>query len=120
MRNVETIFREVESIADFIGHNIDSATYTNGYGDMPLHVVANWGDCEAISILVNAGANIDAVGESGFTPLHCAAEQNKADAILLLRRLGAAIVQDDAGDTPLELACLLGNKEAIDALRQSI
>ncbi|NIN34750.1 MAG: ankyrin repeat domain-containing protein, partial [Gammaproteobacteria bacterium] len=35
----------------------------------PIHVAAAWGDCEAISILVDAGADINARGERGFTPL---------------------------------------------------
>jgi ankyrin repeat protein len=69
---------------------------------------------------VSAGANIDAIGESGFTPLHCAVEQNKPDAVVLLRKLGAKTMKDSDGETPLELAFSLNNTEALNALRQSI
>lgn len=120
MRDIDTIFREIERVPDFVGHTIDSVNYVNGYGDSPLHIVSIWGDCEAISILVSSGANIDAIGEGGLSPLHCAVEQNKPEAILLLRRLGAKSIKDSDGETPLSLANLLGNKEAINALMQSI
>ncbi|MDX1458028.1 MAG: hypothetical protein R3276_10600 [Marinobacter sp.] len=74
MRDIETILKEIEAVPDFFGHEVISVTYKNGYGDMPLHIVSGWGDCDAIQVLVRAGAPIDAPGEGGFTPLHCAVE----------------------------------------------
>lgn len=120
MRTTEDIFKEVERVPDFYGHRIDSVFYRNGYGDTPLHIVANWGDCEAISVLLSAGADVNAIGESGFTPLHCAAEQNRSGAIILLRKAGASTIGDADGETPLELATSLGNRQAINALRKKI
>lgn len=120
MRDIEAIFKEVEEVPDFTGHKIDSVLYRNGYGDSPLHIVANWGDSEAIEILVSAGADINAKGETGFTPLHCAAEQNRPAAILKLLQLGAKILENDDGKTPLELAKSLENIEAINVLVKSI
>lgn len=116
MRTIENIFKEIESVPDFAGHTVISVDYKNAYGDTPLHIVSNWGDCEAIEILVSAGADLNAMGESGFTPLHCAAEQNKPEAITKLIKLGAISIQDEDGQTPLELARVLGNTEAISAL----
>lgn len=115
MRTIEDLYKEIESVADFAGHRINSVNYSNGYGDTPLHIVCNWGDCEAIEILVAAGADINAVGETGFTPLHCAAEQNKPKAISKLLALGAKSTKDSNGQTPLELAQILGNMEAVSA-----
>ncbi|GAB2880968.1 ankyrin repeat domain-containing protein [Microbulbifer echini] len=120
MRDIEIIFREIENVPDFTGHNIDSLKYTNGYGDTPLHIVSSCGKREASGISVSAGANVDAIGESGFTPLDCAAEQNKPDGVVFLRRLGAKTIHDSGGETPLELAFSLGNKEAVNARSQSI
>lgn len=120
MRDIEAIFEAVEKVPDFIGHEINSVSYKNGYGDSPLHVVANWGDIEAIEILVSAGADINAKGETGFTPLHCAAEQNRSAAVVKLLQLGAKVLKNDDGETPLELAKSLKNIEAIDVLEQSI
>lgn len=120
MRNLEDIFREVETTPDFDGHKINSVTYRNGWGDTPLHIVSNWGDCEAVKILTEAGADINARGETGFTPLHCAAEQNHPQAVRLLLLLGAEIVEDANGDTPIALADIFGHQEVIEILRNGI
>lgn len=120
MRTIQSIFREIESVPDFIGHRITSVNYRNGYGDTPLHIVSGWGDCEAIQILVDAGADINSRGETGFTALHCAAEQNRPEAIRLLSSLGAEVVDDEDGNTPLVLAALLKNTDAMEAFARCI
>ncbi len=119
MRSLEDIFLEVEAEPDFLHHKIDSVDYKNDYGDTPLHVVSHWGDCEAIHMLAEAGANINAKGERGYTPLHCASEQNHFKAIKLLLALGVDIQLDDDGYSPLALAELLENTEAIEALKNT-
>jgi uncharacterized protein len=117
MRTIETIFREIEGVPDFAMHSINSVHYTNGHGDTPLHIVSYWGDCEAISILVANGANINATGESGFTALHCAAQMNKPEAIQLLLKLGAKPdIHDSNNLIPLELAKILKLSEAVKVL----
>lgn len=120
MRTIEDIFRQIESVADFSGHQIDSVHYRNGYDDTPLHIVANWGDIEAIKLLVNAGADVNAIGETGFTPLHCAAEQNWPEAVELLLALGATQIPDKDGCLPYELAKMLGNSESLKVLENAI
>lgn len=120
MSEIERIFRKIESVPDFSGSAVDAVHFRNRYGDTPLHIVSNWGDCEAIQVLVSAGADINSVGETGFTPLHCASEQNHPKAIVLLLALGASIMKDENGETPQSLAELLGNNEAISAFTKSI
>ena len=119
MRSLEDIFSEIETVPDFYSHKIDSVNYKNGYGDTPIHIVSNWGDCEAIHLLAEAGADINAKGERGYTPLHCASEQNHFKAIKLLLILGAEIQLDDDGYSPLALAELLENTESIEALKNT-
>lgn len=120
MRTIEDIYKEIESAPDFAGHRVTSVGYRNGCGDTPLHIVSNWGDCEAIELLVSSSADLNAVGKTGFTPLHCAVEQNKTEAIKLLLQLGAKIIPDANGQTPLELAKILGNTEATNAFSKNI
>jgi len=119
MKSLENIFARIEATPDFYNQKIDSVNYKNEYGDSPLHIVSNWGDCEAIYLLVEAGADINAKGERGYTPLHCAAEQNHFKAIKLLLALGTDILLDDDNYSPLELAELLENAEAIEALQST-
>lgn len=117
-QSIEDIFRRIEEVPDFFGLKIDSVQFRNQYGDTPLHIVCCWDDIEAIEALVNAGADINAKGESGFTPLHCVVEQNHPEAILKLVELGASDLLDDAGKSALELARVLQNIEAATALEK--
>lgn len=55
-------------------------------------------------MLVLAGADINAQGENGFTPLHCAAKMYKPEAILVLRKLGARMNILADGETAMEVA----------------
>lgn len=48
-----------------------------------------------------------------MTPLHCAVEQERPEAIVLLLALGAEIIPDSDGYTPMQLAELLGHSELI-------
>lgn len=120
MNSIESIFRAIEAVPDFSGRRITSVNDQNGYGDTPLHIVSCWGDSEAIEVLLAAGADINAVGETGFTPLHCAVEQNHFEAIEVLVRSGAILIKDSNDQTPLELAELLGHKEAVQALKNTV
>jgi ankyrin repeat protein len=45
---------------------------TDCEGNTPLHVMVWRKDCNAINLLIEAGANVDAVGDMGETPLHVA------------------------------------------------
>lgn len=113
MRTLSEVLSQVEAVPDYAGHKVSSVNYRNCYGDTPLHIVANWGDCEAIRLLVEFGADINAKGETGFTPLHCAAEQDREEAVRFLLSLGAHIEKDEEGNTALELAKLLDNSSAV-------
>ncbi|WP_018607825.1 ankyrin repeat domain-containing protein [Uliginosibacterium gangwonense] len=118
MSKLEQVFSRIESVPDFSGHQITSVAYRNGWGDSPLHIVSVWGDCEAIKILLDAGADINAQGESGFTPLHYAAEQNHPAAVELLLTMGAKPLRNDDNDTPLALAEKLGHTNILTILKQ--
>ena len=77
----------------------------------PLHSAAAEGDIEAITALLNAGADLNAKDEWGKSPIHVAAENGRAWAIRALLDAGA---DPDAGYgfeglTPLQSAtgCML-------------
>ena len=59
------------------------------FGDTPLHIMAIWGDVENARTLIEAGAEIDARGEDGFTPLLNAVGQGHVEMVRLLLDSGA-------------------------------
>ena len=77
------------------------------FGNTPLKVAAVWGDPDAIHLLLDAGADIDARNEHGFTALHHAAQQGHIAAAKALIQRGANLaLLDDEGRTPAQ--CCLG------------
>lgn len=88
-------------------------------GDTPLHFAAIQGNVRAISLLLDAGADIGAAGESGYTPLHYAVEQSRLEAVRVLLERGADIsLQTETGLTSVELAKLVRDDEIQRLLQQ--
>jgi ankyrin repeat protein len=80
-------------------------------GDTPLHVASQMGDAIAVETLVNAGANANAMGDRGRTPLFCT-ESAKVAKILVAA--GANLDhRDNDGMTVVELAEILNRQEIL-------
>src|SRR5215469_4252766 len=58
-------------------------------GDTPLHVAAIRGDREGARLLVEAGANVDALGDMSCTPLYYAVSHRHPEVARLLLEYGA-------------------------------
>jgi len=58
-------------------------------GDTLLHIAAIDNDLTGLKLLIDAGLNINALGEDGYTPLHEAAEQANYEAASFLLQKGA-------------------------------
>ena len=87
---------------------------THGFaGDTPLHLMAWSNDAEGAQMLIDAGANPNAVGEMGETPLHTAISQNSLNVIRVLLAAGASTsIRSEFGETPKELAAATGGTVA--------
>ena len=104
-RTVEDVLAAVnESVGDTFVEPVTSIRSERIGGDTALHIVAKWGDAEAVRLLVKAGATIDKPGEDNNTPLHYAAMLGKLEAAKCLVELGAKPSRDRYGNTPSQLA----------------
>jgi ankyrin repeat protein len=59
-------------------------------GKTPLWTAAEWGQLEAGRELVNAGADLEAIGPGGYTPLFAAARRGDLLFVQLLLDHGAS------------------------------
>jgi uncharacterized protein len=85
-------------------------------GDTLLHLPAETGD---IQTLVDAGANVNAEGDIGNTPLHGAALRGKTRAAEKLLQLGANDkAHNQFGETPLDVAKNGGHREIVALLKR--
>lgn len=104
---------EVKHILDIMGPQLANASYGGG---RPLHFVAcNGNDCaEKISVLLAAGADLDATDHHGRTPLAIACLAANSPAVASLLACGAkSLATDNEGVTPFERALAKGNKEIV-------
>ena len=83
-----------------------------------LHRAADENEVEAIGLLIEAGANVNARENHGLTPLHYAAFRNAVEAIESLVKAGADIKarEKEGGCTPLHSAARNNAVEAIESL----
>ncbi len=84
-------------------------------GETPLHIVAVWGDVESAKVLLDAGADIDVLGEDDHTPLHEAIGQGHIEMVRLLISRGADLRRRCSFGDAFELAAL-GHDENIKIL----
>lgn len=66
-----------------------------GDDDTPLHVACVWGDLSAIDLLVSGGADINARGDLGATPIYNAVSFERVRSVERLLKAGATIDDDN-------------------------
>jgi uncharacterized protein len=105
------------AVRDLLQHgaNVDAASAD---GMTALHWVAERGDADIATMLVRAGANVDATTRlGGYTPLLLAAKDGHAPVVELLLQAGAdANAPTTTGTTPLMFASASGVVDAVTRL----
>ena len=82
---------------------IDPLTYRAADGDHLIHIAAFTGDLRTVEWLLDAGEDINAVGDMGETPAHNAASNLHKDVFELLVGRGADLtIKSEFGTTPIE------------------
>lgn len=72
-----------------MGEKVVSISSTDCDGDTPLHVMVWRNDAHAVKVLLEAGANPNAIGDMGETPLHIAVSQENFAIAKALMQAGA-------------------------------
>lgn len=113
-------FAGPDAVKCLLEHGAHAHQYShNPQHNQALHAaIALSGSEETVKLLLDAGADPNAVQAGGFTPLHQAAAAGKAGIIELLLRHGArADARCDQGMLPIDYARERGHAEAIEALQ---
>lgn len=87
----------------------------------PLHIVADKGNLKIAEILLNAGADINALALGDLTPLHIAAARGHLDMVERLiygkgGKKAIVVAADQDGDHPLHYASLEGHAKIVSLL----
>lgn len=83
-------------------------------GKTPLNAAIEFKATKTAVLLIEGGADIDLVDESGYAPLHCVGNsgtQNIELLKILLEKGARTSVKDKFGETPFESSLYLGNGE---------
>ena len=58
-------------------------------GETALHLASYWGDSEIVKMLIEAGADVNAVNKDGETALYWASLKGHQEIIKILKEAGA-------------------------------
>ena len=105
---------ETDALSALLLAHADDVNAADHDGSTALHAAATLGRCEAIVLLLDAGASLGAVTNLNESALHCAAREGHTDAARVLLLRGAdATAATRSGRTPLESARGRGCEEVV-------
>lgn len=117
---LEAILQEYSELPEYSEMDAPSVDTKSLFGDYPINIAASRGLIDEVSTLFNSGANINAIGEHGYTPLHNAVEQGHINVVRFLVSLGANPDNQNAdGSTPIQLAQLLDESDIFNFLKSN-
>jgi len=119
--HLAAFFGQVEAARLLIAHSAPpNVASRNALQVMPLHSAAAGSHVGVARLLVEAGADVNAVQPHGYRPLHAAAQNGNAELTEVLLAAGAdPAARTDDGKTPADLAAAAGHEEIAERLRQT-
>lgn len=96
---------------------VDGVHAYPGDGCTMLHLASEYGQAHIVHMMIENGANVDALSDNRFTPLHQAAYRGHEGTIDVLLNAGAEIdARNIKMETPLHLSCIRAPSSAIQIL----
>ena len=96
--------------------NPDTVNTPNKSGYTPLIIAGYRNQLEAVKVLLDLGANVNAVSEDGTVLTAACYKSNTALVKILLERHADVNVKNNAGTTPLMFAIMAENEEIVKLL----
>lgn len=87
--SIVDVYSLCEKTGAWYGVEITSFDQRNFMGDTVLHTVCSWGKLQPVEDLVKAGADVNAKGDQGATPLFNAVMGESPDVVAFLLKSGA-------------------------------
>lgn len=116
----ELVSKMIEQMKKRLGINapiivkkwINARTVT---GFTALHFASHKGIYDLLSILINEGAEVEAINDEGLNVLHMASQGNQPLSLVLFKEQHCMnpMSVDDSGSTPLHWAAYTGSKDAL-------
>jgi ankyrin repeat protein len=114
------VLDSIGNAADFIGIELTDVNQRGVYGNTPLKIAAVRGDSNAVRVLLQAGADVNAIVEEDCTALWYAAAFDHPAVVRILLDHGASLDTRNSlsGDTALEAAQKRGLTEVLKVLEE--
>ena len=118
--HLATVIDRYQKYPQFLGIEITDVNQRAAMNDTMLHFAAESGATDDIDVLVASGAELNAVGDIGNTPLHGAALMGKVAAARRLLELGAnPTLRNELGQCAEDVADIAGHHKLAQFLRTS-
>jgi len=104
-------------------HSKDASVHrpTSGAGNTPLMLAAKGGHVEAVKVLLELRAGVEAKNGEGWTALHFAAKEGRMKVCRVLVEGGAVKGEENArGETAGDLACAWGHWKCVEFCNEGL
>lgn len=109
---LNTLLKEYNQLTEYLGIELTDVNQKSNFGDYPIHIASVRGDMNEMKILLDNGANINAIGEHGYTALHNAVEQGHIKMVEFLLNQGIdTTIKNINHLTAKELAQITDNQD---------